>query len=135
MPTLPVDHGARTSSLPSRVVNALARPFNQSMTAFGASRSGASPTVGHPCESPLPGASECTTAKPRGTHVFTWALEILGRIALNGISGCDVRGGGVAPISCFTSHRNDRGPEVPAKYGLDWYTVATFSPSVSVCRG
>src|SRR5262245_53306417 len=72
IPTLPVDHAvATTSSLPSIVVKPLARPLSQSITAFGASCSGASPTVGHPCESPVPGASECTTAKPRGTQVLT----------------------------------------------------------------
>jgi hypothetical protein len=79
MPTLPVVHVARTSSLPVAVVYPFARPLSQSMTAFGASRSGASPTVGHPWESPVPGASECTTANPRGTHVFTSLFEIIER--------------------------------------------------------
>jgi len=37
IPTLPVDQVARTSSLPSTVVKPWARPFSQSMTAFGAS--------------------------------------------------------------------------------------------------
>src|ERR1019366_10237577 len=68
MPTLPVDQSALTSSLPVSVVNPFARPLSQSITALGASRSGASPTVGQPWEGPAPGASECTTANPRGTH-------------------------------------------------------------------
>ncbi len=120
MPTLPVDQRvATTSSAPSIVVNPFARPFSQSMTALGASSSGAPPTVGHPCERPVPGASEWTTAKPRGTQVFTCEVETLGRVGLNTIGGCDVRGGGMAPTSCFTSQRNSRGPDVPAKYGDD----------------
>src|SRR5512135_493535 len=70
IPTLPVDHDvADTSSTPSAVVKPFARPFSQSMTAFGASHSGGPPTVTHPCDNPVPGASECTTANPRGTHV------------------------------------------------------------------
>ncbi len=70
MPTLPVDQPSRRLlPCPSLVVKPFARPFSQSMTAFGASCSGASPTVGQPCDRPVPGASECTTAKPRGTHV------------------------------------------------------------------
>src|SRR5206468_2947509 len=76
MPTLPVDHDvALTSSVPASVVNPLARPLSQSMTNFIGMRSGSSPTVGHPCERPVPGCSECTTAKPRGTHSFTSTLE------------------------------------------------------------
>src|SRR5688572_33235749 len=74
IPTLPVDQEARTSSWPSTVVKPFARPFSQSITALGASDSFAPPTVGHPCDSPVPGDSECTTAKPRGTQVLTWEL-------------------------------------------------------------
>ena len=85
------------------------------MTALGASCSGAPPIVGHPSESPVPGASECTTANPRGTQVATCEFEIIGRSARNAIPGCDVRGGGGVPSSCFTSHRNFRSPDVPAK--------------------
>ncbi len=99
MPTLPVVHVATTSSVPSIVVNPLARPFSQSMTAFGASRSTGPPTVGHPSERPVPGASECTTAKPRGTHVFTCEFEMVSRSGLNSTAGCEARGGGVAPTS------------------------------------
>src|SRR5688572_5375575 len=95
MPTFPVDHDvALTCSLPSIVVKPFARPLSQSITAFGASCSGAPPIVGQPCERPVPGASECTTAKPRGTHVVTCDSEMTGRSPLNAISGCDVRGGG-----------------------------------------
>src|SRR5262245_10737038 len=102
MPTLPVDHDvAFTSWEPVAVVNAFARPLSQSMTAFGASTSGSAPTVTHPCESPVPGASDCTTAKPRGTHVVcrVCAFEIESRTGLNSTAGCEVRGGGAAPTS------------------------------------
>ena len=120
MPTLPVDHDvATTASLPSMVVKPFARPFSQSITAFGASCSGSEPTVGQPCERPVPGASEWTTAKPRGTHVATSDVETFSRVALNAIDACDVRGGGGSPSSCFTSQRNLRSPDVPAKYGDD----------------
>ena len=117
IPTFPVDHAATASTDRSAVVKPFARPFSQSMTAFGASCSGASPTVGHPCDSPVPGASEWTTAKPRGTQVATCDVEMFGRTGLNSIDGCDARGGGGAPTSCFTSHRNWRFPDVPARYG------------------
>ena len=81
MPTLPVDQPvATTSSGPSTVVYPFARPFSQSMTALGPSCSGASPTVGHPSERPVPGASEWTTAKPRGTQVVTSDVETLARV-------------------------------------------------------
>ena len=95
MPTLPVDHDvATTASLPSTVVKPFARPFSQSMTAFGASCSGASPTVGSPATARCR-RSECTTAKPRGTHVADERGRHVRRAsALNSIAGCDVRGGG-----------------------------------------
>ncbi len=81
MPTLPVDQEvATTSSVLSIVLKPFARPFSQSMTAFGARRSGASPTVGQPWDSPVPGASEWTTANPRGTHVVTWEVDTLARV-------------------------------------------------------
>src|SRR5512141_2992084 len=81
MPTLPVDHAvADTSSFPSIVVKPFARPFSQSITALGASHSGGPPTVTQPCDSPVPGASECTTAKPRGTHVLTSELDTDARL-------------------------------------------------------
>ena len=84
MPTLPVDHDvALTSSVPSIVVNPFARPFSQSITAFGANSSGVPPTVTHPCDSPVPGASEWTTANPRGTQVLTSDVETFARSALN----------------------------------------------------
>jgi hypothetical protein len=80
IPTLPVDQPvATTSSRPSTVAYPFARPFSQSMTAFGPSCSGASPTVGHPSDRPVPGASEWTTAKPRGTHVFISEVATMGR--------------------------------------------------------
>src|SRR6187397_1647041 len=100
MPTLPVAQVvATTSSVPSIVLKPFARPFSQSITAFGASRSGASPTVGHPVDKPVPGASECITAKPRGTHVFTNDAETFGRVGLNTTGACEVRGGGTSPTS------------------------------------
>src|SRR5262245_7601338 len=97
MPTLPVDQVATTGSLPVAVVKPLALPVSHCTTALGASRSGGPPTVGHPCDNPVPGASEWTTAKPRGTQVIACELEMLGRSARNGISGCEVRFGGCAP--------------------------------------
>src|SRR5687767_9399720 len=87
IPTLPVVQVATTGSSPSTDVNPRARPFSQSMTAFGASDSLLPPTVGHPCDSPVPGDSECTTAKPRGTQVRTRELEMRGRTGLNAIGG------------------------------------------------
>ncbi len=114
MPTLPVDHRAVISSLPSIVRYPFARPFSQSITALGASDSSSPPTVGQPCERPVPGASEWTTAKPRGTQVLTSELETFSRSGLNGIAGCDLRGGGGVPGSWCTSQRNFRSPDVPA---------------------
>src|SRR5262249_38940839 len=96
-----------------------ARPFSQSITAFGASTSGSSPTVTQPVDSPVPGASECTTANPRGTHVVTSDVDTLARTGLNSIEGWCLRSPGGAPTSCFTFHKNSRGPDVPAKYGDD----------------
>ena len=78
MPTLPVLQSARTSSLPSGVVKPRARPFSQSITALGPSDSLAPPTVGHPCDCPVPADWEWTTAKPRGTHVRMCVCEIMG---------------------------------------------------------
>src|SRR5690606_1686268 len=76
IPTLPVDQSATTSTLPSGVVTPRARPFSQSITALGASASGSPPTVGQPCERPVPGASEWTTANPRGTQSATCESEM-----------------------------------------------------------
>src|SRR5687767_8156019 len=118
MPTLPVDHVARTCSLPSAVVKPRARPFSQSITALGASDSFGAPTVGQPCDRPVPADDECTTEKPRGTQSLTSEFEIPGRLrACTG--GWLMRGGGWAPTSCRTFHSDVRGPDVPAKYGLD----------------
>ncbi len=58
IPTLPVAQYAFTSSFPSGVVYPLARPLSQSITALGARASIRVPIVGHPCESPVPGADE-----------------------------------------------------------------------------
>ena len=58
IPTFPVHQVALISFSPDLVVNPFARPLSQSMTALGASRSGAPPTVGLPSDSPVPGASE-----------------------------------------------------------------------------
>src|SRR5262249_34945104 len=76
MPTLPVDQYSRTSESPVAVVSASARPLSGSMTALGPSFSFVPPTVGQPCESPVPADSEWMTAKPRGTHVLTSLVEI-----------------------------------------------------------
>src|SRR5512134_3655495 len=75
MPTLPVDQVAFTSSPPTGCVYPFAWPFSQSITALGASDSFWPPTVGQPCDSPVPGDSEWTTAKPRGTHSRTCDCE------------------------------------------------------------
>ena len=87
MPTLPVDQVAWISSVPAIVLKPFARPFSQSMTAFGANSSGRPPPVAQACERPVPGASECTTAYPRGTHVVTWLFETLCRTGWKLISG------------------------------------------------
>ena len=58
IPTLPVDQHAVTGRSPSTVVYPAALPFSQSITAFGASDSLSPPTVGHPCDSPVPGEDE-----------------------------------------------------------------------------
>src|SRR4051794_16364721 len=105
MPTLPVDQSALTSTSPSIVVKPFARPFSHSMTALGPSFSFVPPTVGQPCERPVPGDSECTTANPRGTHVLTSLVEIEVRFGLNVIHGGDVRAGGAVPSSWLTFHR------------------------------
>ena len=69
------------------------------MTALGPSFSFVPPTVGQPCERPVPGDSECTTAKPRGTHVLTSLVEIEVRFGLKAIAGGERRGGGATPTS------------------------------------
>src|SRR5687767_7976023 len=92
MPTLPVAHVAFTSSVPVAVANPFARPLSQSITAFGARRSGAPPTVAQPSERPVPGASERTTAKPLDTHEARESRAgstILVLLAAKPISGCD----------------------------------------------
>ena len=71
MPTLPVHQVAVTSSPPTGAVKPFARPLSQSTTALGASDSFSPPIVGQPCERPVPGEQECTTANPRGTQVRT----------------------------------------------------------------
>ncbi len=76
IPTFPVLQLAVTGCPPSGSVNPRARPFSQSITALGASASGSPPTVGQPCDAPVPGASEWTTANPRGTQVPTNEFEI-----------------------------------------------------------
>src|SRR5262245_44263063 len=106
IPTLPVHHVAVTASLPSIVLKPFARPHSQSITAFGASASLAPPVVGQPCERPVPGEDECTTAKPSGTHSRTSDASMPGFWnGPNGIGGIGVRGGGSAPTSCFGSQK------------------------------
>src|SRR5215467_6206262 len=103
MPTLPVDQlVAFTSSLPVSVVKPFARPLSQSTTNFIGRRSGSSPTVGQPCDRPVPGASECTTANPRGTHSLTSALEIRERFGWYGGLAISPRGCGWSFSSCCT---------------------------------
>src|SRR5919109_1284684 len=81
IPTLPVVHVAKTSSLEVGLVKPLARPLSQSTTALGPSVSKGSPVVGQPSESPVPVPSACTTAKPRGTHVLTCEFEMTGLVS------------------------------------------------------
>ena len=78
------------------------------MIAFGASCSGSEPTVTHPCDSPVPGASECTTAKPRGTHVATSELETFSRTGLKGIGG--LRGPRRRHLTDFLFHVPEKLP-------------------------
>src|SRR5689334_9597390 len=113
MPTLPVDHVARTSSFPVALVNPRARPFSQSTTAFGASDSLEPPELGHPCDWPVPGDSECTTAKPRGTQVLTSEPEII-EPPPNAISLPAFRGGEAVSTSCSTD-QNSVPPSMPLK--------------------
>ena len=47
----------------------------------------------------MPGDSEWTTAKPRGTQVFTSLVEIEVRFGLKVIAGGEMRGGGATPSS------------------------------------
>ena len=86
---------------PVCAVKALARPLSQSMTAFGPSVSNGSPVVGHPVERPVPVPSAWTTAKPRGTHVFTCEFEMIGLVSKKvGVATGLVVGG--SPISWST---------------------------------
>ena len=119
MPTLPVDQKALTSSPPSGLVKPFARPFSQSITAFGASASFAPPQVGTPCESPVPGDEECTTANPRGTHSATRPSLIRSLFGLNAMAGGASCGSGVSSSSCrgFHTYLGDSAATA-AKYGL-----------------
>src|ERR671918_2284520 len=101
IPTLPVVQVAKTSSLEVGLVKPLARPFSQSITALGPSVSNGSPVVGQPSERPVPVPSACTTAKPRGTHVLTYEVEMIGLVSKNvGVATGLVVGG--SPISWST---------------------------------
>src|SRR5919198_5658520 len=95
MPTLPVVQVAVARVEPVRVVYAGARPLSQSITALAASVSFRPPDVGHPSEWPVPGDSACTTAKPRGTHVDSYRVLIVGLVSnavQNGASGREAGG-------------------------------------------
>ena len=95
MPTLPVVQVASARVLPVRVVNAGARPLSQSITAVAASVSFGAPELAQPSEWPVPGDSACTTANPRGTHVDSYLVLIVGLVlnaAQNGASGRDAGG-------------------------------------------
>ena len=85
------------------------------MTALGARASGGPPTVGHPWERPVPGASEWTTANPRGTQVSTWELAMPGWV-LAWTEGAGALIGGGAPTSWRTFQKYSRvGGAVPEK--------------------
>jgi hypothetical protein len=81
MPTWPVDQSATAGVSPARVVYAGTRPFSQSITALAASVSFRPPEVGQPSEWPVPGDSACTTANPRGTHVDSYRVLIVGLVS------------------------------------------------------
>jgi hypothetical protein len=66
-----------------------------------------SPTVTHPWERPVPGASECTTAKPRGTHVRTSWFEMRVRVESCGGPSIEPRGGEGSPSSWRTFQNAD----------------------------
>src|SRR5262245_20364956 len=102
MPTLPVAQSANICVLPSRVVNAGARPLSQSTTDLTASFSFGAPSVGQPSDQPVPGFSTCITANPRGSHWFSNVLAIFGLVFLVVKSGWNGRGGGCVPISTST---------------------------------
>src|SRR4051812_22863503 len=74
----PDDQSADTSSSEVRLVYAFARPASQSTTDFAAWISSGPPAVGHPSESPVPGDSAWTTAKPRGSQVDSSDVLIVG---------------------------------------------------------
>ena len=101
MPILPVDQKALTVSVPSTSVYPFARPQSQSMTAFGANDSLSPPTVGQPCDNPVPGEDECTTTKPRGTHCLVCEFEMTGRFTLALNAGGSSCFGGIIPNACF----------------------------------
>jgi hypothetical protein len=67
----------------------------------------------------VPEASECTTAKPRGTHWFTSAFEMRVRSGWYSAPCIAPRFGGSAPSSWRMS-QNAKVRATPAKYGLDW---------------
>ena len=76
------------------------------MTAFGASDSFAPPTVGHPCDCPVPGDCEWTTANPRGTQVATCEFEILAWLSMwRIVGGKGSRGRGSPPTSWRRSQK------------------------------
>jgi hypothetical protein len=102
IPTLPVVQVAKTSSLEVGLVKPLARPFSQSITAFGPSVSNGSPVVGQPSERPVPVPSACTTANPRGTHVPVCELLMMGLVSKKSGSVTGLEAGGW-PISWSTS--------------------------------
>src|SRR3954453_16200103 len=102
MPTLPLAQSANIGVLPSRVVNAGARPLSQSTTDFTASFSFVAPSVGKPSDQPVRGLSTCITAKPRGTHWASYEGEMTGLVSLVVKSGWNGRCGGCVPISTST---------------------------------
>ena len=113
-----------------------ALPLSQSITALGARASILVPTVGHPCENPVPGAEECTTMYPYGIHVLVWEVEMIASLPVLTMAGALRRSGEGPSSCCFTFQLYLLSIEaVPAKYGLDSYITGSFSPSVSVCCG
>ena len=85
------------------------RPHSQSITALGAKDSLLSPTVGAPCDKPVPGDDECTTIYPLGIHLRMCEFEIIGRFPVRFTTGC-IGPFTVSPNSCFTFQNNSAPP-------------------------
>ena len=91
------------------------RPLSQSITAVAPSVSFGPPEDGQPSEWPVPGDSECTTPKPRGSQAASYSSLMSGLVSKPVKNACGLRVE-VAPSSWSTSQL--LAAPVPAKYGL-----------------